>query len=128
RKLRRPSRSMVSLNTVCGSSPETKLFEETLCATKPVATRMARSGRRLTTGTASPTTTTGAPVMRPAQNFTEATPVSSRPAVGRVLAGLLRSADRRQRHHGNAGRRHVVVGHEEIRHQGHAGVDAVMLE
>src|SRR6202140_1549308 len=73
-----------------------------------------------------------APPMRLTQSFTEATRAPSRPAANgqrsRVLARLLRPANRRQRHHGNAGRRHLVVGHEEIRHQGHAWVDAVMLE
>ena len=48
RKRRRPSRSMVSENTVCGSSPETNVLEQTLCATTPVATRKARSGRQIT--------------------------------------------------------------------------------
>src|ERR1700754_4605584 len=41
-----PWRSTVSANTVCGSSPETKVLEQTVWATKPVATRIARSGRK----------------------------------------------------------------------------------
>src|SRR6266436_8521939 len=45
-----------------------------------------------------------------------------------ALARLLDLANRRKRPHGDAGRRHIVVGHEEIRHQGHGSIDAVVLE
>src|SRR5437763_9915617 len=41
-----PPRSTVSANTVCGSNPETKVFAQTVWAMKPVATRIARSGRK----------------------------------------------------------------------------------
>src|SRR6478672_2587567 len=93
---------------------------------------MARSGRKMRPGTAS-AARTDAPAMRPARNFRETTPVSPRPADGALfwsasLARLLDLANGRQRHHGDARRRHVVVGHEEIRHQRHAGIDAVWLE
>ena len=44
------ARSVVSANTAAGSRPETKVFEQRLCATKPVATRMARSGRNTRRG------------------------------------------------------------------------------
>src|ERR1700733_13279900 len=41
-----PWRSRLSANTICESSPETNVFEQIVWATKPVATRIARSGRK----------------------------------------------------------------------------------
>src|ERR1700681_3788326 len=45
-----------------------------------------------------------------------------------LLARLLSPAKGRQRIYADPRRGHVVVGHKEIRHQRHAGVDAVRLE
>src|ERR1700687_3825239 len=119
-----PARSMGSANTVCAASTETKLFEQTLWATTPVATRIARSGRKVmhnAIGTAR--------ISAPAISFRKTTAFPLRAApVRRFLARLLGPANRRQRHHADTGRRHVVVGHKEIRHQGHRGIDAIALE
>ena len=46
----------------------------------------------------------------------------------RLLPRLLRPANRGQGLHGDAGRRHVVIGHEEIRHQRHGRIDAIAFE
>ena len=45
RRRRSPGRSMVSENTVCGSSPETKVLAADIVRDHAVATRIARSGR-----------------------------------------------------------------------------------
>src|SRR5258708_20947984 len=99
---------MVSVNTVLRSRPETKVLEQTLCATTPVATRMARSGRRMmpaATGTASTAAT--------ATHFRQPTDLPHFKPAGasraNALPRLLRRANRGQRLHGDAARRHIVV-------------------
>ena len=52
----------------------------------------------------------------------------SRTCSGGPLTRRLCRTHRRQRLHGNAGWRHVIVGDEEIRHQRHRAIDTVVLE
>src|ERR1700731_5299637 len=118
-----PARSVVSANTVCGSSPETKIFAQAVWATNPVAPRIARSGRKRAADTTN-AVRTNAPTATPAENLRETTPSLLVPGSAR-LPGL---ANGRQRPHGDTGWGHVVIGHEEIRHQRHGRRDAILLE
>src|SRR6478752_6969873 len=124
RSRRRPSRSMVSENTVGGSRPETKLLEQTLCATTPVATRRARSGRQLTQAAVSTTSTTASAIHFSQRKILSRSP-SQRPI---SLARRLRRTNRGQRLHGDARRRHVVIRHEEIGHQRYGLIDPITFE
>src|SRR5258707_6078992 len=79
-----PARSVVSANTVCGSNPETKMFAQTVWDTKPVATRIARSGRKMAADTAN-AASTNAPTVAPADNLREITPALPAPEIGSKL-------------------------------------------
>src|SRR5450631_1324137 len=69
-----PGRSMVSAKTALGSSPDTKVFAQTVSATVLVATRIARSGRKM-----APSVTTIAGTNAAAIHLCQATYLSPRP-------------------------------------------------
>src|ERR1700694_4669498 len=123
-----PGRSMVSANTACGSRPETKVFAQPASGAPAVAVRMARSGRKMAAAATNAASTSAFAIrLRETKGFLLA-PGSAAPLRRLPLARLLGLANRRQCAHGDTRRRHVGVGHEEIRHQGHAGIDAVVLK
>jgi hypothetical protein len=97
----------------CDHFPYQPPKEQTLCATAPVATRMARSARKYAPAASGTATTNVAASHLRLIAFVKQR-VSSTLAQRQLLACLLRSPYRGQRLHGYAGRRHIVIGHEKI--------------
>ena len=126
---RMPARSIASAKTVCGSSPETNVLAQTIMrdeaggdADGAIGPELSQPPRRRghdqvdrhNAGNPASATPRISPCASDGCRGSSATSAPS-PTEG---SGL----------HADAGRRHVVVGHEEVRHQRHGLVDPVRLE